>query len=289
MTTSLTETATRPEPLPERSPLSASTFQALRDLLHEHSGIALSPHKITMVQSRLAKRLRVLRLPSYEAYLALLRDPGSPEWVDFINALTTNLTSFFREPHHFPKLVELLSEAGPAPRPIRIWSAGCSTGEEPYTLAMTLVRAFGPAHPTEILATDLDTAVLETAARGVYPYARVETLDPEWRRLAFLRGTGEHEGQVRIRPEIRRAVQFSQLNLLESRWSLPGAPFHAIFCRNVMIYFDKPTQRSLVQRFRDLLAPRGLLFVGHSESLLDASSGLEPLGHTIYRKQDGQP
>lgn len=276
------------ELLPGRPPLSSATFQALRNLLHEHSGIALSPHKLAMVQSRLAKRLRSLRLDSYETYLERLRDPASSEWVDFINALTTNLTSFFREPHHFPRLVELLAEGGAPPRPIRIWSAGCSTGEEPYTLAMTLRQAFG-AHPAEILATDLDTAVLATAARGVYPWARIENLDAAWRRFAFLRGTGAQEGKVRIRPEIRQLVQFEQLNLLDAPWPMETGRFHAIFCRNVMIYFDKPTQRSLVNRFREHLAPGGLLFVGHSESLLDASMGLKPLGQTIYRKQEGRP
>lgn len=278
----------RPEPLQDRVPLAPSTFQALRNLLYEHSGIALSPHKLTMVQSRLGKRLRMLRLGSYEAYLELLEDPASDEWVNFINALTTNLTSFFREPHHFPRLVELLAAEGP-PRPVRVWSAGCSTGEEPYSLAMTLRQAFGPGHPVEILATDLDTAVLETAARGIYPLARIESLDSAWRRFAFLRGTGAQEGLVRVRPEIRQMVRFAPLNLRDPRWSLQGAPFHAIFCRNVMIYFDKPTQRQLVQRFREFLAPRGLLFVGHSESLLEASHGLESLGQTVYRKPGGRP
>ncbi len=276
------------ELLPGRPPLSPATFQTLRNLLHEHSGIALSPHKLTMVQSRLAKRLRTLRLDSYETYLERLRDPASGEWVAFINALTTNLTSFFREPHHFPRLVELLAGSGTLPRPIRIWSAGCSTGEEPYTLAMTLRQAFG-AHPAEILATDLDTAVLDTATRGVYPWARIENLDEAWRRFAFLRGTGAQEGKVRIRPEIRQLVQFEQLNLLDASWPMAAGRFHAIFCRNVMIYFDKPTQRNLVSRFREHLAPGGFLFVGHSESLLDATMGLKPLGQTIYRKQEGQP
>ena len=288
MNSSGRDPAVASEPLPGRPPLSPATFQTLRNLLHEHSGIALSPHKLTMVQARLAKRLRTLRLDSYETYLERLRDPASDEWVDFINALTTNLTSFFREPHHFPRLVELLAGSGVPPRPIRLWSAGCSTGEEPYTLAMTLRQAFG-AHPAEILATDLDTAVLDIAARGVYPSARIENLDEAWRRFAFLRGTGAQEGKVRIRPEIRQLVQFERLNLLDASWPMEAGRFHAIFCRNVMIYFDKPTQRDLVRRFQEHLAPGGLLFVGHSESLLDASMGLKPLGQTIYRKQEGHP
>ncbi|MDE3033000.1 MAG: protein-glutamate O-methyltransferase CheR, partial [Acidobacteriota bacterium] len=249
----------------------------------------LSAHKIPMVQSRLAKRLRALGLETYEAYLEVLQDPASDEWVHFINALTTNLTSFFREAHHFTRLVELLGADGPPPRPLRLWSAGGSTGEEPYTLAMTQLQAFGASHPMEILATDLDTTVLETAARGVYPAARIEGLDEAWRRFAFLRGTGAQEGLVRIRPEVRRPIRFAKLNLLDAAWPLEDAPFHAIFCRNVMIYFDKPTQRRLLERFRAALVPGGLLFVGHSESLLDPSLGFGSLGQTIYRRREVRP
>lgn len=273
----------------DREPLSAATFGALRDLLHGHSGIALSPHKITMVQSRLAKRLRVLGIPTYEAYLRLLEEPDSPEWVEFINALTTNLTSFFREGHHFTRLVELLKPEEARSRHLRVWSAGCSTGEEPYTLAMTLLKAFGRAASIKILATDLDTAVLATAARGIYPLARVEGLSDDWKRFAFLRGRGAQEGQVRIREEVRSLVTFQQMNLRDAAWPLEGAPFQAIFCRNVMIYFDKPTQRHLLGRFRDLLEPDGLLFVGHSEALLDNALGFHPLGQTIYRRKAGAP
>ena len=273
---------------PDRVPLSLETFQALRNLLHSHSGIALAPHKLTMVQSRLAKRLRILGLPDYEAYLQKVSDPDSDEWAEFINALTTNLTSFFREGHHFTRLVELLEAQG-VPRQLRIWSAGCSTGEEPYTLAMTLAKAFGKATTIQILATDLDTAVLETAARGVYPLARIEGLSEDWKRFAFLRGTGAQQGQARVRPEIRSLVSFQQMNLRDASWPLEGGPFQAIFCRNVMIYFDKPTQRNLLRRYRALLQPGGLLFVGHSEALLDHSLGFHSLGQTIYRRKEEAP
>jgi chemotaxis protein methyltransferase CheR len=273
----------------DREQLSPATFGALRDLLHAHSGIALAPHKLTMVQSRLAKRLRALGLQTYEDYLRRLDGPQSAEWPEFVNALTTNLTSFFREKHHFTRLPELLKAAAPVPRRLRIWSAGCSTGEEPYTLAMTLTQAFGPATSIQILATDLDTAVLETASRGVYPLKRIEDLDIEWKRLAFLRGTGDHQGEVRVRPELRQLITFQQLNLLDEAWSVGTEPFDAIFCRNVMIYFDKPTQRKLLTRFISLLGPTGLLFVGHSEALLDANLGLQSLGQTIYRRKAGLP
>jgi chemotaxis protein methyltransferase CheR len=272
----------------DRVPLSPATFDALRNLLHAHSGIALAHHKITMVQSRLAKRLRVLGLRSYEQYHDLLRDPQAEEWPEFVNALTTNLTSFFREGHHFTRLVELLKPAYAASRRIRIWSAGCSTGEEPYTLALTLTKAFGASAAIQILATDLDTAVLNTASRGVYPMARVESLADEWKRLGFLRGKGEHQDEVRIRPELRKLITFTQMNLLDATWPLEGGPFQAIFCRNVMIYFDKPTQRNLLHRYHGLLEPDGLLFVGHSESLLDNSLGFQSLGQTIYRRK-GDP
>lgn len=272
----------------DREPLSTTTFEALRDLLHTHSGIALASHKLTMVQSRLAKRLRILGIKTYEDYLALLEDHANEEWSEFINALTTNLTSFFREGHHFTRLVELL---GPktASRKIRIWSAGCSTGEEPYTLAMTLQKAYGASAAIQIHATDLDTAVLETASRGVYPVARIENMDESWKRLAFLKGTGAHAGQVRIRPELRQLITFQEMNLRDAKWPLEAGSFQAIFCRNVMIYFDKPTQRDLLRRFHNLLEPEGLLFVGHSEALLDTTLGFQSLGQTIYRRKEGRP
>ena len=270
----------------DRVPLSSATFQVLRDLLHAHSGIALAPHKQTMVQSRLAKRLRALGLATFEEYLEILRDHGSGEWTEFINALTTNLTSFFREGHHFTRLVELLGEGAQAPRKVRVWSAGCSTGEEPYTLAMTLARAYGRQSSIQILATDLDTAVLQTAATGIYPAARIDALDEGWKRLGFLRGTGAHRGQVRIQPDLRALVTFRQLNLRDAAWPLDGETFQAIFCRNVMIYFDKPTQRELLRRFHGLLEPNGLLFVGHSEALLDGALGFQSLGQTIYRRRE---
>ncbi len=282
--------ATRHEPLLlDREQLSPATFGALRDLLHEHSGIALAGHKLTMVQSRLAKRLRFLGLKTYEDYLHQLEDPLSPEWSEFINALTTNLTSFFREGHHFTRLPELLKALPTAARRLRIWSAGCSTGEEPYTLAMTLLKAFGGSTPTEILATDLDTAVLDTAARGIYPLARIEGLEDSWKRLAFLRGKGANQDKVRVRPELQQLVTFEQLNLLDDKWTIGSEPFQAIFCRNVMIYFDKPTQRKLLRRFHGMLEPEGLLFVGHSEALLDAALGFQSLGQTIYRRKAAEP
>ena len=272
----------------ELAPLSTANFGTLRDLLHTHTGIALAPHKLTMVQSRLAKRLRSLGIQTFGEYLNRVEGPQSAEWPEFINALTTNLTSFFREGHHFTRLVELLKSATAARR-IRIWSAGCSTGEEPYTLAMTLQKAFSASTSIQILATDLDTAVLETASSGIYPLARIDGVDQEWKRLAFLKGTGALEGRVRVRPELRQLITFRQMNLLDEAWPVGNEPFQAIFCRNVMIYFDKPTQRKLLKRFHALLEPEGLLFVGHSEALLDTNLGFQSLGQTIYRRKAVTP
>jgi chemotaxis protein methyltransferase CheR len=154
---------------------------------------------------------------------------------------------------------------------------------------MTLLNAFGTALPIEILATDLDTAVLATASKGIYPEARIEDLDNEWKRFAFLRGRGEREGRVCVRPEVRDLITFRQLNLLDAEWPVGSEPFQAIFCRNVMIYFDKPTQRKLLRRFHGLLEPEGLLFVGHSEALLDPALGFRSLGQTIYRRKELAP
>jgi chemotaxis protein methyltransferase CheR len=272
----------------DRGPLPPKVFQALRDLLHQHAGIALSPSKLTMVQSRLARRLRKLGLASYEEYLDVLKDPSSDEWTEFINALTTNLTSFFREGHHFTRLVELLRPGCERGKKIRVWSAGCSTGEEPYTLAMTLEKAFGPRASIQILASDLDTAVLEKAASGIYALERLESMPLSWKQFGFLKGTGANQGSVQVRPELRARVSFQQMNLRDATWPIEG-PFEAIFCRNVMIYFDKATQRNLLARYHRLLAPDGLLFVGHSESLLDNTSGFQSLGQTIYRRKEGAP
>lgn len=266
-------------------PITDAAFQRIRTLLHEHSGIALAPHKTVMVQSRLGKRLRAQGLTSYEAYLRILEDPASPEWVEFVNALTTNLTSFFREEHHFVRLAEWFrqrppTEAGRA----RLWSAGCSTGEEPYSMAMIMGDGFR-GWELDILATDLDSQVLAKARRGVYPEERLDGLDPRWKRLAFLRGKGGNAGMVKLKPEFRAMVRFEQHNLLGDSWPGP-ASFDAIFCRNVMIYFDKPTQKRVVGRFRECLRPGGLLAVGHSESLLNAASGFASLGQTLYQRQE---
>jgi chemotaxis protein methyltransferase CheR len=256
-------------------------FERVRRLIRERVGIALNESKQNMVYNRLVKRLRALRLQHVADYLALLEDREHSEWQHFVNALTTNLSHFFREEYHFPILVEHVRALGRSP--VRVWSAAASTGEEPYSIAISLCEAYGSAQPpASILATDIDTAVLEGAQKGVYPLEKVEQVSPERLKRFFLRGTGANAGYARVRPELAKLVEFRKLNLSDARWDLKG-PFDAVFCRNVMIYFDKPTQYQVLERIARVLAPDGLLFAGHSESFLHAVELFKPVGKTVYR------
>jgi chemotaxis protein methyltransferase CheR len=258
----------------------ARDFARVRELIYRQAGIALSESKREMVYSRLARRLRAKGMNAFQTYLDALesgRDDG--EWEAFTNALTTNLTAFFREGHHFPVLAE---HARQAKGPLSIWCAASSTGEEPYSIAMTLCEAFGTlTPPVSVVATDIDTKVLDAAAAGIYALERVDKLSPERLRRFFLKGKGERGGFVRVRPELQRLVEFRPLNLLGANWPLKG-PFDAIFCRNVMIYFDKPTQSRILSRFVPLLKPDGLLFAGHSENFVYASESFVLRGKTVY-------
>ena len=254
-------------------------FDRVRAMIHGRAGIALADGKQEMVYSRLARRLRATGGQSFAQYLdALEHDETANEWESFTNALTTNLTSFFREPHHFPVLAAHAHERAE----MSVWCSASSTGEEPYSIAITLCdvyRSLTP--PVKIIATDIDTDVLSTAASGVYPEERVASLTDEQLRKYFLRGRGERQGQVRVRPELRRLVEFMPLNLLAPGWPLKGR-FDAIFCRNVMIYFDKPTQKQILSRFVPLMKPDALLFAGHSENFLYVSDALKLRGKTVY-------
>lgn len=258
-----------------------SDFAKVRTLIHRRAGIALGDQKRQMVYSRLSRRLRELGIPEFATYLAMLEagnDEG--EWQAFINSLTTNLTSFFREAHHFPVLAEHVRKAK---EPVTIWCAAASTGEEPYSLAITLIEALGEqkAAAARIIATDIDTAVLEKAAAGVFTLEQVERMSPERLRRFFSKGTGGNAGRVRIKPEVAQLVKFSRLNLLDTSWTVKE-PVDAIFCRNVMIYFDKPTQNKILERFLPLLKQGGLLFAGHSENASLVNQSFKPLGHTVY-------
>jgi chemotaxis protein methyltransferase CheR len=263
----------------------AADFERVRKLLHEHAGIALSAAKQDMVYSRLARRVRVCGDRSFAQYLARLERKDAREWEAFINSLTTNLTSFFREAHHFESLSRHLKSIAEK-RTIKIWCNAASTGEEPYSIAMTAVEAFNsPTPPVSIIASDLDTQVLAQAERGVYPAERVAKLAPEQVSRHFLKGNGVPEGSVQAKPELRRLITFRRINLLEAGWPVQG-PLDAIFCRNVMIYFDKKTQYDVLKRFVPLLREDGLLFAGHSESFLHATDLFRSLGRTTYERAD---
>jgi chemotaxis protein methyltransferase CheR len=265
----------------------ASDFETVRKLIYEHAGISLAPIKTDMVYSRLARRLRALNLTTFQSYLDYLQNDAGPEWETFVNSLTTNLTSFFREAHHFEILEQQLKTH--THRPLRIWCSAASTGEEPYSLAITACEAFDSyTPPVEIVATDIDTNVLATASRGVYAMERVSKLDSRRLKRFFLKGTGAQVGYARIRPELQRLISFRQLNLLDPRYDVPG-PFDVMFCRNVMIYFDKPTQHAILKKFFPLLRPDGLLFAGHSESFLHAADVFRSLGRTVYERADQPP
>lgn len=254
-------------------------FEQVRQLIYRHAGIALSPAKRDMVYSRLARRLRQGGHASFSDYLEYLEQSGSDEWEAFINALTTNLTAFFREPHHFETLAQQMRLAH---APIQIWCAAASTGEEPYSLAMTACEVFDSlTPPVTILASDIDTHVLKIARSGIYPLERVERLSPERLKRFFLRGSGSREGLARVRPELQALIRFERINLLETAW--PGhSLFDAVFCRNVMIYFDKATQYRILERFRAHMQPQGLLYAGHSESFLHAADLFRSCGRTVY-------
>ena len=255
-------------------------FEQVRKLIYEHAGISLSTAKQDMVYSRLARRLRDRNLRTFGDYLALLRRGDRLEWEQFVNSLTTNLTSFFREPHHFPILGAHLKKIQ-GKSSIKIWCCAASTGEEPYSIAMTVVETFNSFNvPVSIFASDLDTSVLATAAKGVYAGDRVDRLSPA--RLArFFVKNANGAGSFSVRPELRRLVSFQRVNLLEPLWGVRG-PLDAIFCRNIMIYFDKPTQHKILERFVPLMDSRGLLFAGHSESFLFASELFRLQGKTVY-------
>ncbi|MBI4986897.1 MAG: chemotaxis protein CheR [Rhodocyclales bacterium] len=281
--------ATPPIEVPSITPqrefhFSQEDFDRIRKLIYNHAGISLAPIKRDMVYSRLARRLRALGLANFGEYLAHLEKGDEKEWEIFVNSLTTNLTSFFRENHHFPIMASYLATLGH--RPIRIWCSAASTGEEPYSLAITACEAFGSVSPpVTILASDIDTNVLATAERGVYPVERVEKLDPERLRRFFLKGSGKQEGYVRVRPELQKIINFTRFNLLDAQWPIKE-PFDIIFCRNVMIYFDKETQYQILKKFVPLLRPDGLFFAGHSESFLHASDLVRSLGRTVYERSD---
>ena len=262
-------------------------FRCIQRLVRELAGIELTEAKRELVYSRLSRRLRALGLASFREYCERLRTVPD-ETAELLNAITTNLTAFFREPHHFEHLArEALPEMlrrNAARRRIRIWSAGCSTGPEPYSIAMVVLERLPAGWDFRVLATDIDANALAAAKAGVYPEEAVRGVTPERLRRWFLRGKGRLAGKVRVRRMLREVVRVRRLNLVEP-WPMRG-PFDAIFCRNTLIYFAKETQRRIVDGFADLLPAGGWLYLGHSESLYRVSERFELLGQTIYRKVD---
>ncbi|MBN4080497.1 protein-glutamate O-methyltransferase CheR [Beggiatoa alba] len=266
---------------------SVKDFKFISDVVAQRTGIVLSDAKQDMVYSRLARRLRQLRLTDFSQYINLLKSGHEEEVLQFTNAITTNLTSFFREKHHFDYLrKKVLPELKVSKREqrLRIWSAGCSSGEEAYSIAMTIRDVFPilGSWDIKILATDLDTNMVQRASAGVYTENCVEGLDEKHLKKWVKRGTGEHQGEIRMSPELCRMITFKKLNLIDT-WPMSG-PLDFIFCRNVVIYFNKKTQRELFERYAELLAAKGYLFIGHSESLHGVSERFELMGQTIYQK-----
>ena len=265
--------------------LSEREFSRIKNRVYEIAGISLSDAKRTLVISRLSKIVRGLGLPGFDAYVDFLERGGSAQdGQDFINALTTNLTRFYREDHHFEHLrshVGALIAAKPRGSRLRIWSAGCSTGQEPYTIGMDLLGAFPELKRWDfkILATDIDTAVIAKAARGTYPENELSGLSAE-RARPFQR---VGDGTIRVPGAVQELVSFKPLNLI-GQWPMKG-PFDAIFCRNVAIYFDKPTQGEVFGRFSKLLAPEAFLYIGHSENLGSGGDGFRLVGKTIYQSK----
>ncbi|HEX5357008.1 MAG TPA: CheR family methyltransferase [Aquabacterium sp.] len=257
-------------------------FARVRALIYERAGISLHEGKQAMVYSRLSRRLRETGHNSFESYLKWLESgtASAQEWQEFVNCLTTNLTSFFREEHHFHTLTEWLrARNGQA---TRIWCAAASTGEEPYSLAMTVAETMGLHAPVKIVASDIDTNVLATASRGVYE-ANSRGLTPQHLRNYFLRGKGANSGSIRVKPELARMIEFRPFNLMQTSWQL-GDPFDIVFCRNVMIYFDAPTQRKVLERIHGVMKPKGMLFVGHSENFTESRDLFTLKGKTVYDK-----
>jgi len=266
--------------LAEPFALTDRDFERVRRLIHDYAGISLSEQKRSMVYNRLVRRLRARGGLQFERYLDLVQDGADGEREAFVNALTTNLTAFFREPHHF----ELLAQRAGAARArrggtMRIWSSACSTGEEAWSIAMVMREA---GQPADILATDIDSDVLATAQEGVYPAERVAGLAARRLHDHFLRGTGANAGSVRIRPELRPLVRFARFNLQGPQWPAPGR-FDVIFCRNVVIYFGREAQQRLAHRLAAALAPGGLLLVGHAESFPSAHPAFRACGRTAYQ------
>lgn len=258
-------------------------FDRVQGLIYRRAGINLHDGKHAMVYSRLSRRLRETGHDSFRDYLTWLESTDGAEWQEFVNALTTNLTSFFREQHHFDVLAEHLRSKSTS-APWKLWCSAASTGEEPYSIVMTVMEALGPSANFSLAASDIDSKVLGTAKKGVYRVDGLKGLDPERLRRFFLRGKGNNDGMAMVRPELQRYIDFLIVNLIKDDWPFRDV-FDVVFCRNVMIYFDGPTQRKVLERIHRVMKPGALLFVGHAENFGDSRDLFVLKGKTVYERQ----
>lgn len=258
-------------------------FDRVQDLIYRRAGISLHDGKHAMVYSRLSRRLRDTGHQSFKEYLSWLESTDGPEWQEFVNALTTNLTSFFREQHHFQIFADLL-KSKPAAHPWKVWCSAASTGEEPYSIVLTALEALGSHPHFSLMASDIDSKVLATAAAGVYKAESLKGLSPAQVHSHFMRGKGANSGLVRVKPELKQLVEFLIVNLIKDDWPFRDA-FDVVFCRNVMIYFDAETQRRVLERIHRVMKPGGVLFVGHAENFSDSRDLFVLKGKTAYERR----
>jgi chemotaxis protein methyltransferase CheR len=259
-----------------------SDFEHVQKLIYQRAGISLHDGKHAMVYSRLSRRLRETGHQSFKDYLRWLESTDGPEWQEFVNALTTNLTSFFREGHHFQILGDYL-KSDKFTGGCKIWCSAASTGEEPYSIAMTAVEALGSTKNFSLAASDIDSKVLHAAAQGVYRADALKGIDQGRLQRFFLRGKGGNTGMARVKPELREKIDFLMVNLIKNDWPFRD-PFDVVFCRNVMIYFDAATQRQVLERIHKVMKPGGLLFVGHAENFSDSRDLFALKGKTVYER-----
>lgn len=258
-------------------------FDQVQAMIYRRAGISLHAGKHAMVYSRLSRRLRETGYQSFRDYLHWLESSEGPEWQEFVNALTTNLTSFFRERHHFDIFAGLL-KSKPAGTPWRVWCSAASTGEEPYSIVMTAIDALGVNPKFGLVASDIDSKVLASAAQGVYRLDGLKGIDAGLVQRFFLKGKGRNDGLVRVKPELSRVIDFQMVNLVRDDWPFQD-PFDAVFCRNVMIYFDAETQRTVLERIFRVMKPGGVLFVGHAENFSDSRDLFTLKGKTVYERR----
>jgi chemotaxis protein methyltransferase CheR len=279
--------------LPSEAPLTAQAYDFLANLVYEHSRIRLGPDRQSLVAGRLRQRLLALGLETYDDYCLLLKSPQGADEVDaLIDLISTNHTHFFREPSHFDLLSQqilprLAEKSIAGMRPLRFWCAACSSGEEVYSLAIVLAEfsRLRPAVHWQIEASDISQRMLERCQQGIYDADKVSVPQPEWLERYFLRGIGEREGYYRVKNELRRQVTVRYVNLFQDVYPVPRG-LDVIFCRNVMIYFDVPSRNTLIERLTDQLAPGGILFVGHSESLIGLHHGLRTIAPSVYMRPE---